>query len=404
MNRLKRVSLILIISLFSSAFPSLLLADWVQVTGRAPVASGLYDQARQHAREDALQQAVMTFGAQVKSSQHMENGLLTNDQINVSSQARVNRAVVQDEYILKGMLNLLMNVEVDAVPVCPNSQANSYKKKVVVLGFSIQSPEQTQLGMVHNANRGLASALNQALLEQGGLVVFESSQYRLYDEVINAPSHYSEQQTLTKAANFAKQVGAQFVVSGVIRDMGVEDKAAFSNSWWAKFKRFGRSANQNRRFSVEIFVHDGFSGAIIWQKTFSVKADWAMEAQQKVGFGSPAFWQNEYGKAISKLVNKMAFLIDEQLKCQPFMTRISRVDGKTLHFSSGASSGIRPGDQLALYRTYNFYDADMLKGVELTNVKMALTVSQVHPGFSSGALSIDPGRLNIQEDDLLIAW
>lgn len=400
MNLFKAVLAISILG----AQSTFVLADWVQVTGRAPVASGLYEQARQHAREDALQQAVMTLGTQVNSKQRMENGVLTHDQVSLSSQARVNRSVVQDEYVWKGMLHLLMNVEVDTVPVCPASQANGYRKKVVVLGFSIQSPQQTKLGTIHDANRGLASALNQALQEQGGLVVFENSQYRLYDEVVNAPSHYSEQHTLTKAASFAKQMGAQFVVSGVIRDMGVEDETAFETSYWAKLKRLGRSANQNRRFSAELFVHDGFSGAIVWQKTFSVKANWTADAQQKVGFGSPAFWNNDYGQAVSGLVDKMAFMIDEQLKCQPFMTRISRVDGKTLHFSSGASAGIRPGDKLALYRTYHFHDADMLKGVELANVKAALTVSQVHPGFSSGALSIDPGRLNIQEDDLLIAW
>ena len=98
----------------------------------------------------------------------------------------------------------------------------------------------------------------------------------------------------------------------------------------------------------------------------------------------------------------MATNVTEQVRCQPFMTRITRIEGKILHFSSGASSGIRPGDTLALYRTFNFYDSERLTGVELDSVKTALTVSQVHPNFSSGTISVDPGRLNIQEDDLLI--
>ena len=44
------------------------------------------------------------------------------------------------------------------------------------------------------------------------------------------------------------------------------------------------------------------------------------------------------------------------------------------------------------------------RNVDLESVKTALTVTQVHPNFSSGTISVDPGRLNIQEDDLLIAW
>ena len=405
MNRQKKFSLGLILCfLMTLLLPTLVAAEWVQVTGRAPVATGLYDQARQLARDDALQQAVMSFGAQVKSQQRMENGVITHDQLSVSSQARVNRSVVQDEYVYKGILNLTMNVDVELVPMCPDSQANGYKKKVVVLGFSVQSPKQTILGRVGDVNRGLASALNEALRRQDGLLVYENSQYVLYQEAINAPSHYSEQQTVTKAADFAQQMGAQFVVSGVIRDMGVEDEAAFGTSYWERFRRFNQHANQKRSFEVELFVHDGFSGAIVWQRNFSIKANWTAEAQQKVGFGTPEFWRNEYGQAVAELVDDMAAMVNEQLRCQPFMTRIARVDGKTLHFSAGASSGIRPGDKLALYRTANFYDADLLKGVELTNVKTALIVSQVHPDFASGAISIDPGRLNIQEDDVLVAW
>jgi len=396
----KKFGLALLLILFSQ----LSFSDWVQVTGRAPFKKGLYEQAREHARKDALQQAVMQFGSQVKSEQRVVNGILKHDQISVSSQARVNKSIVVDEYIWKGVLHLSMNIDVEDVPACPTSQASAYKKKVVVLGFSVQSPEQARLGSIHDVNRGLSSVLNQALHEQGGLVVFQSSQHTLYDEVSNAPSSYTEQQTLTKAAAFAKQTGAQFVVSGVVRDLGVEDESVFENSYWARLKRFGSQANTNRRFSADIFVHDGFSGAIIWQRNFALSAKWTADPDKKVGFGSAEFWQDDYGIAVNELAHTMASMVDEQLRCQPFMTRISRVEGKTLHFSSGASSGVRPGDKLSLYRTFNYYDADMLKGAELTNVKTALTVSQVHPGFASGNISVDPGRLNIQIDDLLVAW
>jgi len=395
---MKKASVVLVLVLFSQ----LVCADWVQVTGKAPYKEGWYEQAREKAREDALQQAIMQNGSHVKSEQRVVNGVLKHDQISVSSQGRVKKSLVLDEYIWKGILHLSMNVDVDNVPTCSGSQASTYKKQVVVLGFSVQSPDQTRLGAIHDVNRGLSSVLNQALHERGDLVVFQSSQLSLYDDLVNAPSSYTEQQTLTKAAAFAKQTGVQFVVSGVVRDLGFEDEAAFGTSYWARIKRF--QANTKRRFSVDVFVHDGFSGAIIWQKNFALSAKWTTDPDKKIGFGSAEFWQDEYGVAVGRLVSDMAEMVDNQLRCQPFMTRISRIEGKTIHFLSGASSGVRPGDKLALYRTFNFYDADLLKGVELTNVKTALTVSQVHPGFSSGKISVDPGRLNIQIDDLLVAW
>ena len=385
-------------------YPAFVWAEWVQVKGSAPIVGGRYELAREQAREDAFQQAVMQFGMHVKSRQRVENGVLMQDEVSLSSEARVNKSTVDGEYVKRGILYLKMSVDVESVASCPDSQASGYKKKVAILGFTLQTPEQARLGALHDVERGLASAFNRALKRQDSLIVFENSQFSLHKETINAPSQYTVQKTLTNAAEFAKNMGAQFVISGVVRDMSVEDASAFSSSYLAKLKRLGPLANLNRHFSIDMFIHDGFSGAIVWQKNLSVTARWEEDVQEPIGFGSAEFWQGQYGQAVSGLIDGVSGLVSEQLRCQPFMTRISRVEGKTLHFSSGASSGVRPGDQLSVFRTYNFYDAHMLQGMELTNVKTALTVSQVHPGFASGRISVDPGRLNIQEDDLLIAW
>lgn len=379
-------------------------ADWVQVTGKAPYMESNYSYSRELAREDAYQQAVMQHNARISSEQRMENGVITTDRIEISSDARVIRSQIKNEYIWKGTLNLVMDVELESAPVCPSSQANQYKKKVAVLGFSLQVPDQARLGDLADIDRGFASALSQRLHQQGNLMVFENSHELMHAETINAPTRYTGQHTLTKAADFAKDIGVQFVVSGVIRDIGVEDSKTFSTSYWQRLSRAVNKSNDKRRFSVDLFVHDGFSGAIVWQRNFSIKSNWDEDLLSKVGFGSTEFWQGEYGRAVSGLIGDMAMMVEEKLRCQPFMTRISRVQGKTLHFASGAGTGIRPGDKLSVYRTFNFHDADRMKGVELTNVKTALTVSQVHPDFSSGTISVDPGRLNIQEDDLLIAW
>lgn len=380
------------------------VADWIQVTGSAPYMESNYTQSREMAREDAFKQAAMRFGSRVSSEQRMENGVITSDQVSISSDTRILRSRIQNEYIWKGQLKLVMDVELEEQPECPVTTGSEYLKTVAVLKFPLQLPEQSRLGELVDIDRGFASALSQRLHERGNVVVYENSHERLPGELINAPSRYTQQHTLTNAADFAKDIGVQFVVSGVIRDIGVADKEAFSTSYWSRLTRFTRHANQKRRFAVDLFIHDGFSGAIVWQRNFSIEAKWDAEPSEKIGFGSTEFWHGSYGQAVSGLIADMSGLIEDQLRCQPFMTRVSRVNGKTLHFSSGADTGIRPGDKFSLYRTSNFFDADQLKGVELTNVKTALTVSQVHPGFSSGTISVDPGRLNIQEDDLLIAW
>ncbi|WP_197481438.1 flagellar assembly protein T N-terminal domain-containing protein, partial [Oleiphilus sp. HI0086] len=212
-------------------------AEWIQVTGQADFDGQRYDLARDRARQDALKQALLQAGARVKSDQRVSNGKISKDYFSVSGEARIRKSVLQDEFVKKGILNLVMNFDVEEVASCPDSQAKKYRKKIAVLGFSVQSPAQLRLGGFHNIERGLASALNQSLQLQDKLVVFEQSEFSLHQDVINAPSHFTSQSTLTKAADYAKQVGAQFVISGVVRDLSLEDPEAFSTSYWAKLKR-----------------------------------------------------------------------------------------------------------------------------------------------------------------------
>ena len=388
--------------LLSTSF--LASAEWIQVTGKASLSHGRYDLAREQAMKDGLRQAVYQYGMNVNSQQIVENGKLKEDTLNFSSRAQVKQSVIHSEKEENGYLLLTLNVNMANQPLCEASQSSHYKKKVAVLGFSLQVPAQANMGGLTNIERGFATQLSQELKEIAELVVYEQSQVAIHADLRNAPSHYTEQLTLTQAADYAKQAGVQFVVSGVIRDLSLEDPGAFATNYWTKLKRLANQANQNRRFIVDLFVHDGFSGAIVWQKQFTTRGEWQVDLADKIGFESPEFLNEDFGQKVSGLIENMAANITEQVHCQPFMTRISRVEGQTLHFSSGASSGIRPGDTFALYRIASFYDADRLSGVELENVKTALTVSQVHPNFSSGTISVNPGRLNIQEDDLLIAW
>lgn len=383
---------------------SYLSAEWVQVTGKASLSHGRYDLAREQAMEDALRQAIYQYGMDVDSHQKIENGRVKQDSLNISSRAQVKQSVVHSETEEDGYLLLTLNVNIAEQPLCESSKASHYKKKVAILGFSLQVPSQANVGGLANIERGVASRLSLDLKELDELVVYEQSQISMHGDLRNAPSHFTGQLTLTHAADYAKQAGVQFVVSGVIRDLSLEEPDSLSTSYWAKLKRLTNQANQQRRFVVDVFIHDGFSGAIVWQKQLSTRGKWSLDLTERVGFESPKFMNEAYGQQVAALIQSMAGSISEQIHCQPFMTRISRVEDKTLHFSSGASSGIRPGDVFSLYRTSNFYDADRLSGVDLVSVKTALTVTQVHPNFSSGTITVDPGRLNIQEDDLLIAW
>jgi hypothetical protein len=381
-------------------------AEWVQATGKASVVNGQYDLARKQAREDALRQAAIQIGAVIEGHQEVSNGRLTRDEVSVTTLAKANKVVVIDETVDDGLLSLVIKADMVRIDrqQCSSDKANGYKKEIVLLGFSMQEPMEASIGALYDVDRALPGYLTTQLNRLNGLVVNESSQYKLYDELANAPTTETSQRTLTKAVHYARQMGVQFVVSGIVRDMSVVDPDAFGSSFLASTSRFLSTADRNRHFSLEVFIHDGFSGSIIFQKNYQLTAMWNADANDQTGFASPGFWKTEYGDSVGGLLNGVARDVNNTLRCQPFMTRITRAEGKTLHFASGASAGVRPGDELAVYRTYQFYNADLLAGTELTNAKAMLTVSQVHPSFGTGSIAVDAGRLNIQPDDLLIAW
>lgn len=395
--------LLIVCLLFLSSVVS---AEWVQVTGRANVVDGQYELARKQARDDALQQAAMRLGAIIEGRQEMNNGALTKDDITVSTHAKAKSVVIVDETVDGDVLSMVINADMVKIEtqLCSADKANGYKKEIAVLGFSVQNPRQANLGALYDVDRKLPSFLKEQLVKFDNLVVHESSQYQLYDELINAPTTETSQRTLTKVVKYAQQMDVQFVVSGIVRDLSVVDEDTYGSSMWKSTKRFWGMSDRNRRFAVEVFIHDGFSGSVVFQKHYELTDIWDADPNDQVGFASPAFAQTPYGQSVTTLLDDVAQEVNGAMRCQPFMARITRAEGKTIHFSSGASTGIRPGDQLAVYRTYRFYDADLLAGTELTNAKAALTVSQVHPSFATGTISVDTGRLNIQPDDLLIAW
>ena len=379
-------------------------SEWVEVTGSASIKDVSYAEAREAARQDALRQAMLKFGVRLTSHQSMKNGVLVSDELSTDSQVSIRREEIREETIDEERISIVYAADLERVPECPGSDAGKYKKSLAVLGFQLQVPGEAAIGGLHGIEHGLTHALVDALSEHETMVLFQRGYDAAFADAYNAPTSLDGQRMLTQAMSYAKQLNVQFVISGVVRDLGLVNPNAYSTSFWRRSIKFFAQANERRMFSVDLFVHDGLSGELVWQSNFATEGAWSADIEEQIGFGSQVFWKMGYGQAIAALLDDMAYSLDQQLRCQPFMTRIARVDGKILHFGSGASSGLKPGDKLSIYRSYNYRDAFQRTGIELNNTKTVLTVSQVHPNFASGTVNIDPGRINIQQDDVLIIW
>lgn len=382
---------------------SLAEAFVVEVQGQAPIA-GSINHARQQALEDAMRQASLRAEAHVVSTQLMSKGLITQDDIELKSQANIKDVEVLWEGAEQGIYNVTIRADVKPMEMC--QQGNSLRKAVAVTGFGLVSAKQTSLGQLQNIEQDLARVFINTFNDSGQMHALDASHIGLYSNPKFAPSVQNQQRHLTTSMALAQNLGAQYIVSGIVRGLDTlstaADRVEQDESWLSLVGLTDEPTE--RQFVVDVFVHDGFSGALIFSNTYATQGKWNLDRMANVRFASPAFWRSNYGHAVKDLLAGAIDDVSMSLRCQPFMAKIIRTEGKRLHIEALAGAGIRPGDKFSIYRSGTFYNLDLEPRIELTNTDMKATVSQVQPQFIVAELSMSAQQLSIQRDDIVIAW
>ena len=386
---------------FASAYVS---AYVVEVEGQAPI-TGNVSHARQQALEDAMRQASLRAEAHVVSTQLMSKGVMQQDDIKLKSQGKVKDVEVLWEDAQNGIYSVAIRADVKPVQMC-QSQGNNLRKAVAVTGFGLVSAKQTSLGQLQNIEQDLARVFINTLNDRGQMHALDASHIGLYENPAHAPSSQNQQRHLTTSMTLAQNLGAQYIVSGIVRGLDtlstVADKAQSSDTWLSLVGLTDEPAE--RQFVIDVFVHDGFSGALIFSNSYATQGKWDLDRMENVRFASPAFWQSQYGHAVKDLLAGAIDDVSMSLRCQPFMAKIIKTEGNRLHIEALAGAGIRPGDKFSIYRSGTFYNLDLEPRIELTNTDMKATVKQVQPQFIVADLTMSAQQLSIQRDDIVIAW
>ncbi|WP_203299700.1 flagellar assembly protein T N-terminal domain-containing protein [Marinobacter sediminum] len=385
-------------------FASLAQAVVLEGVGHGTIHNGDLEAARAEARQAALRDLALQYEARVSTRDTMENGVVTESHMQVAANARAHNARVVDEYRSGNLLRVTVRAEMSAGQgSCSVGEAARLRKRVAVTGFPLLYPDQARIGRLDDAGEILPQQLQARLRASGRLQVLGATTTRLFDDLLNAPTQQQNDNSLTNVVQVARELGAQFVVTGVIRDLGVADPSAWGTSVLDRMQRGIGAVDQNRRFAVDLMIYDGFSGSPVYQQRFATSAEWNAGPGASDGFGSEGFKQTAYGQSVTSTLDEMADAVTSALACQPFMTRITRVDGNRVTLASGATAGLRPGDQLNLYRSAQYLDS--LGGTpELMDTRLSVTLNNVHPDFSNGRMPQFGGQVNIQRDDIAIIW
>lgn len=397
-------ALMLVLLLSLAAVVPVRAALVVEATGSAPL-QGAISHVREQALKDAFRQASLRAGAQVSSTQLMSKGVVTQDDVQVRTAAQLKNVEVLWEDQRDGLYEVSIRAEVASEAMCPASQQR-YRKAVAVAGFGLAQPQQATVGRLQNVEQDLPRVLVNSLNERGLVHALDATRTSLYQDPRRAPSKETAQQRLTTSVALATQLGAQYVVSGVVRDMAMaselEEKPARRSEWREMLGLQPKA--QQRQFVMDVFVHDGLSGAMLFQRSYNTFGEWDAPAAQTVGFATPQFWQTGYGQEVREVVQAAVADVNEALRCQPFMARIVQARGNRLHIEASAGAGIRPGDKFQVYRTGTFYNLDLEPRTELTDMATEIVIKQVQPQFVVAEMQLSAGHLAIQRDDMVIAW
>lgn len=197
--------------------------------------------------------------------------------------------------------------------------------------------------------------------------------------------------------------GSQFVISGVILDAGADsDGVRRADRAWPLPNL--KPEPSERRLEVEIFLHDGLTGALILRHRDSALASGMVRVGRDKAFAGTAFLNTSFGLVVAQMLNNQVETIARELERQPWAANIVRIEGKKIFLDAGATSALTPGSRLTVYRKNPSVPVNILAGQGAPYLPetyaATLTLLQVQPNFAIGELAADPIRLNLQVGDL----
>lgn len=360
-------------------------AVWYKATGQAVIMNGDREAAKQAATQDALKQAMLFAGASVQSVAHLTNGLLKNEEMTIRSTGEVEQLELVSETYNGDVVTV--SVRADIFPKGKICAAQDDKKHFATTHFRIRSREQLTQGNIPQFDKAFTQRLAQAMQTHTNnlRITYVAPHTAKFD------SRFTDQNVRT----LSDQSNTQFVIIGVIDDLGVTQKEAPLFTPWRKDTNF-------RAFSMSVQVYDGINGGLLFNSSYNTAEEWAFDRFEDVDEFSSTFWQSSYGQAIDKSISQLIEDIKEATACQPITGRVINIANNKISVSLGRDNGISEKDELHLYQAKEVVDNRGRKYLQYTLYPGTFIVDSAYSN-SSVIVNAATGIIaNIQENDFVV--
>jgi len=380
-------------------------ANAVTVEGQAAINKGMPLLAKKQALQDAIRQASMQSSVNIHSQTLVSQNNVSLDTVSMRTAADVSNTKIIKEWTTDNIYHVVAMVELSA----DNSCTAHHRKRILATAFPLVKQEQVTGYETQDLYSGIPRELNNLLIESGDFIGTNATNINLYPRADLAPE--SQDQAAyrpSKVMQIAASNGVQFVLSGVIRDLEVESTEYMSGAGPLAFARsLAREVVARRGIGIDVYVHDGFTGALLFQQRYvdTVIGDVWIPATYTVG--SERFNSTSTGAKIARIIDQASTDIRRALSCYPFTTRIVEIKDNKVFINAGAQEKINVGDQLVVYSTGGD-DLNLDGGLGFIGKDKqpagVLTIHTITPRYSIGSLEVPARELGVKVGDWVKSW
>ncbi|MCK5121598.1 MAG: hypothetical protein KAQ91_06425 [Methylococcales bacterium] len=351
----------------------------ITVQGQATIKKGAKLLARKQAFRDAIRNVSLEVGSRF------------------SSESILGSTKVVDEWVADN----IYHIQVLAVLSEGHQSCNSpYRKRLVATAFPIATSGQVSANETQDLYSGIPREIMNQLMESGDFIGRNETHTVLYSRPDMAPEIINQTEYQDSyVVQLAQENGSQFVLSGVIRDLEVESTEFIRGSGvFSQWKSLMRDFVARRGVSVDVYVHDGSNGALLFQRRYTDTVIGDVWIPSGYTVGSERFKSTPAGHKISKIVQLASKDIRRLFTCHPFSAKVIRVENKKVYIAAGSQDKLKQGDSLVVYAV------NLNAGLQTHQIIGVINIQSVQANFSVGEMEVVSDVRRIKAGDLVKSW
>jgi hypothetical protein len=341
----------------------------------------------------------MQTNLRITSSQETENFVLKNQASRFTTRSKIQRFAILAENVdeeqkqYEVQLNVCLTEDPSA---CGHVFGVDYQNRVVVAPVVIENPQEAR--DIGNLLIGYQHELHRRLTEAG----YRNLDIVDYMQSIQPATLVMPSLTPEVLRPIQDQTGGQFLLMSVIRSLGSfsEDKGLIDS-----VRRFYNAEVRNNRRYIEVdwYLVDLNKHRVVKQLREGLELKGEVRVGRDRPFGTAAFFKTDTGQAFNHILNQQVKNVFEHLRCELLETEIIDVrNGEYVLFLS-EESGVKVGDQLAVYRRAG--NPIRFQGRNLGADEQPsgfIRIKRIMPKFAIGELVAKNDRVEI--GDLVRSW